>query len=447
MKIVSVAAVFLILCGGEGYSADWEIGPLSDDAIVGSSGLCFDVDTSAGWPTLSFPMQLKPSQTYGGTNAGLLTIVFDPCDTAKVNIKYKSWVARVTSYNLSQGNKAEIIFTRLSPAVLIDSSTSKIMLKAVAPNSSNRSGRAARGGTRGRGRQQGRSRAQRTGSQRAGTPAMFKYVAFSAKDEVTVYPVDKLSGLTSAQLLLDEPWVLAWFGSATPVRGFVEPFDVEVPGGGVNKDLIRGARGQQLDVPVLIRLEHKPSAIVSNEDSLTFSFSDKAGKIAIMPACGRKIFLPSETEKWVKGLPGEIVKQCRLWSRNLRDYPVNVVEEFSVDREKDVLSVRQKFEWASFEDDWKSPEVKAAPLPAMLALSLGEGAPVTFTQGDKQVKPTDYDLMGAAGLAMGIEGGDEYTYRITGLGKYLWAAPKRGDLSQDGKRLQAKLEEHIREMI
>jgi hypothetical protein len=101
----------------------------------------------------------------------------------------------------------------------------------------------------------------------------------------------------------------------------------------------------------------------------------------------------------------------------------------------------------SFDDDWGTPAVKAAPVPPMLAMALGGKVPVTFHQGAKQVEPTDYNLMDTPGKAMGVEGADSYEFRIHGLGKYVFHQRNSAPASKETASLRAKLGAHVQEMV
>ena len=206
-------------------------------------------------------MLLKPATTYGGASAAIFTVSVHP---------------------------ANVTASRLSPAVLIDSSATEVTFGP--PGAAGSSGPVGSG---------------------------ISELAFVMGGKVTVRSVGELAG----ELVLDEPWLLAWFGPHSPLRGFPEPFDVEVPGGGVNKDLVRGATGQRLDLPVLIRLEHRPQSLSAGAHGLRISFARAAGKIAVMPLFGGRVFLPEETADWAQALPKEVLAQCRLWSAKLRDVP------------------------------------------------------------------------------------------------------------------------------
>jgi hypothetical protein len=236
-----------------------------------------------------------------------------------------------------------------------------------------------------------------------------------------------------------------WFGSDTPLSGWPGPFDVEDAHGVSKQRLTRPAPA--LDLPILLRLEHKPASIrLEAGRGLVLTFPKKVGKMAVMPLAGGRVFLPAETEKWSAGLPADVLAQCRLWSAKLRDFPLSVGESFDVDAAAGAVTVQQKFQWASFDDDWDSPPVKAAPVPPMLAVALGGGADVRFSHNGREVRAVHCRLMDTPGKAMAVEGADAYAYRIGGL-KALVDRPPAAAVAPAAKPYRQKLERHVRRMV
>jgi len=320
----------------------------------------------------------------------------------RIRVERNAWEHHVGVYGVS-GGEARVVLSRLTPAVLIDSPSRTVVLRNRAP-------------TR---------------------------VAFLSGGVVVSRNVEEIPEKPA----LDEPWVLAWFGKATPYRNYPEVADLDDEHTGADKVSLGKRRPANLDMPLLFRLEHKPKAIRSDGSAVALEFEERAGKVAVMPLFGGKGLSPEETEEWTRQLPDKVIEQCRLWSQRLRDYPLSVKETFAVDAENDVLSIGQEFTWESFRDDWGTPPVKAAAVPPMLGLALGGGVPVTFHQDGREVQPVDYNLMDTPGKEMGIEGADSYEYRIRGLSEYLLYQRKPATLARETEHLRTKLEKHIREMV
>ena len=344
---------------------------------------------------------------YTGAAAPVLDISFGA--DAKPEAGKKSWVHQAIVYHTAAG-ETTVTVNRLSPAVLVDHPGSEVVLAVP----------------------------------QAGAP--IRYLATVEGGKVVTRAAADLaeSGISTH---LDEPWILAWFGADTVICGHSGMYDVD-SAAGVSKERLTSGAQDRVDVPVLVRLEHRPAAIKRRGGTIVLQFPASAGKVAIMPLFGRRVWLPPETEGWKSGLPEEVTAQCRLWSRVLRDYPVTVTESFSVDAARDVLAIGEAFEWASFEDDWKTPPVKAAPVSPMLAMALGGGVPVTFHAGEKEIVPADYRLMDSFGKAMGVEGADAYEYRIAGLGRSLLSErSSRRPAAPVAKPLREQLERHVAEMV
>lgn len=230
-----------------------------------------------------------------------------------------------------------------------------------------------------------------------------QYAAWAEKGRI------KVATLVDDQPLdPEEPWLLLWFGERTPLSGHLGPVDVQEPGGVPGK-LLEGAP-EPLDIPLLVRWEKRPVSVKVSPAEIVFSFSERVGKCAVMPLFGARLFLPKETVEWQHGLPQEILDQCRLWARLLRDIPVEVEESWTWSADQDAVEVHQRFQWVSFEDDWQTPPVKAAPLPPMLALAIETGIPVEFWSESRPVQPRHWNVMETAGSLMGLEGVDEYTW-------------------------------------
>jgi hypothetical protein len=248
-----------------------------------------------------------------------------------------------------------------------------------------------------------------------------------------------------APLRWDEPWVLVWFGSDTAAWGHADLCDVDSQAG-VDKAAMGESR-RPLDIPLLLRMEHHPTAVSVQNGQMVFEFAGPAGKVAVMPLFGRRIWLPDETEDWRTALPEQVTQQCRLWSSWLRDFPLTVEETYQMGQSGDALVVREAFQWISLEDDWQTPPVKAAPLPPMLAVALGGRVPVTFLVGGKPLRPVDGNLMDFAGKMMAVEGAEGYEYRLERLGEYLWRVPEPAAVVAEARPLPVRLEHQVAEML
>jgi len=393
-------------CAGEWIPSEMAAGSFRSDA-----GLSFRVGLKKGWPVLGRTTtalanprsRLHP--VYEGATVPLLTVAFADDQAPKPRLEQEAWDHQIATYALPGGGSASLLLSRLTPAVLAESTGDRIAFTGAAP----------------------------------------KHVAFVVNGRPVVHPAASLAELPADQVKLTEPWLLAWFGTSTPLKGSATPIDVG-DRTGVSKARLMAGLSQPLDLPLLFRLEHAPKAIDAR-GGLAFTFAGGTGKIAVMPLAGGRIFLPEETEGWAKGLPEPILERCRRWSVWLRDIPLTVSETFSVAEDGGSVTVRQQFTWTSFDDDWRSPQAKAAPVPPMLATALGGGVPVRFFQAGKEVEPADCRFMAAFGRMMVLEGADAYEYRIDGLEKYLWRKREPRAVAPEAKPIQAKLERRVADTV
>ncbi|MCC7144826.1 MAG: hypothetical protein IT443_00110 [Phycisphaeraceae bacterium] len=213
---------------------------------------------------------------------------------------------------------------------------------------------------------------------------------------------------------LSESWLLCWFAGS-------QKWDL-------------------WDVPVLVVLQHKPTAIQLSAQGLELSFPAQAGVVAVMPLFGYdKLPLtpaaPTDspappnlagrnqsTQSWQTTLPPDVAARCRYFSRLVRAYPVYCHEQFALDG-SDVV-IRFNFQWLQTPDDWHTPPLKLAPLPPTLGLAWWAGQhsakrpfPVVF---DAPLK--DIDLMTPYGPLVGAEGVDQLTLRLAVM-PYVQFAP------------------------
>ena len=192
---------------------------------------------------------------------------------------------------------------------------------------------------------------------------------------------------------MEENWVLVWFA---------------------------GAKGwTNWDSPWVVYLQHKPTAIKLNGDGLHFEFKVAAGDVVLFPLYGYdkgsplgKDFLathglPSNkirTWDWVQAIPRDPLMRVKYWSCATREFPIYCEDSFSVNRAKDTVTIRQRFQWHSIDDDWETRHIKVAPISPTLALaSMDKQFPVEFS---KPVR--DFALSTPYGPYMAVENVDTF---------------------------------------
>ena len=203
--------------------------------------------------------------------------------------------------------------------------------------------------------------------------------------------------LTAAEM--DECWILVWFA---------------------------GAKGwTNWDSPWAVFLQKKPVSMELNDTGLHLRFRHGAGDVVLLPLYGylkpplegkdwlAAHGLPSKkiaTWKWADFLTREPLTRVRYWASALREFPIYCEDSFSVDRSKESVTIRQRFQWHSIPDEWQTPHLKLAPLsPPLAQASMDEAFPVTFSR-----RVMNLDLFTPYGPCMGIEGVDQYdaTFKV-----------------------------------
>ncbi len=245
---------------------------------------------------------------------------------------------------------------------------------------------------------------------------------------------------SSISASMNEAWLLVWFNGAESWKSW--------------------------DAPVLIVLQHKPTALKLSKDGLSLTFSESAGIIATMPLYGYwKVplsessdflaaqSLPSKgiaTDAWAELLPDGVVERCRFFSSVLRMYPVYCKEEYQP--YKDAILVRESFSWLAIDDDWQTPATKLAPVPPTIALAWWAG-----NNTAKHPFPMDFsnpiydpDLFTPYGPYVGIKDVDNYTismYTVDYLGS-VEEAPTYGiDKNPLASAVVQKLQQQVAEKL
>ena len=192
------------------------------------------------------------------------------------------------------------------------------------------------------------------------------HVAWSTREG----PRSFKQGLTQDSTGMEENWLLFWFAGATNWTNW--------------------------DAPWAIFLQHKPTWTRLDADGLHLEFPSTAGDVVIMPLYGyfklppfgrdylvehglksRKLY----SWEWEKGIARDPLARLRFWAGALREFPVYCEETFSVDRARDEVTIRSRFQWHSINDDWNTKHFKLAPISPPLGLvAKDKNFPVRFSK-------------------------------------------------------------------
>ena len=151
------------------------------------------------------------------------------------------------------------------------------------------------------------------------------------------------------------------------------------------------------DCPWVVYLQHKPDTLSLDDDGLHLDFPKRAGDVVMMPLYGYEK-LPTEsrdfraehrlpalkvkikTWEWPKVVPRDPLTRVRYWAAVMREFPVYCEETFSVDRARDTVTLRSRFETRTISDDWRTRRIQLAPVSPALALVAKDGGfPVRFS--------------------------------------------------------------------
>jgi hypothetical protein len=191
---------------------------------------------------------------------------------------------------------------------------------------------------------------------------------------------------------MQQNWVMVWFAGA---RGWT--------------------RG---DIPCVVYLQHEPASMRLDTNGLHFRFSGPAGDMVLLPLYGSYV-APAEgsqslasfagkklkTWEWPKVLTREPLMRVRYWASALREFPIYCQETFSVDRSTDTLTIRQRLDYRSINDDWGTTHLKLNPVsPSLGLVSKDPQSPVKFSRPVMDLEmPTPYGPYMAAEGASPLE--------------------------------------------
>ena len=205
-----------------------------------------------------------------------------------------------------------------------------------------------------------------------------------------------------------EPWILCWFEGANgwDHLWFGQPCHW------------RGRHPERpfphVDVPWLIVLQRRAERIELGTDGLHLAFADEAGTMAAMPLYGADFLSVEKTRLWRHGLPEDVRDRCRRWSRYLRRVPIACRETFTIDEARDLVAIKQTFDYLTIEDEWNTPAETIAPYPPFALLAAQNGFPVAFEE-----PPANDEMATLYGPYAFRSGAQSAAYELHGLLRYI----------------------------
>lgn len=295
------------------------------------------------------------------------------------------WAHHEMTFTSAVG-QLHIVTSRLSPAVLVDSTANSLRLLS--------------------GPVTGYSLNNGSLNYRQAAPAYPKYVAYSTSGNIQGMA---LSNSTTALTGLDQNWILIWYGTNSHFVDTRRP--LTYPG-------VPWSSAFQADVPVLVVFEHLPTSIrQSTVGGVELAFAGGAGRLAVMPLYGRFIQRAADTQAWASAVPSIVAQKARWWSQRLCDFPMTAGETYEYNSATDTVLIHETFQFQTF----CGGGIRFAPVPPMLAVAADKLG-VTFSGVvSDPAYATDF------GPYRGIENSNGYTWSISGLDKYVRARRSTSD--------------------
>ena len=173
---------------------------------------------------------------------------------------------------------------------------------------------------------------------------------------------------------MTQPWLLAWWQGSDGWTGW--------------------------DVPYLVTLQHRPTALDFTTDGVTLAFPKTAGAVTTMPLFGyaklpqqaawrqrpEAFHVPAnwpaaqwQTWTWAAGIPAVVTARCNWWTRALTRFPYAVHETYTINHQAGSVDVRDAFDYIPIANDWHTPPLVTAPLSPSLAVAKLGGFPMTVS--------------------------------------------------------------------
>lgn len=397
------------------------------------SGLALTVE-DAGWP--GFSMLAHPFGTFGTLSAPYWNLTPFQFGTIRmseaghlVNQKVNE-VSNTLTFANDKNATLQVTMTRLSPAVLLESSSTELELFGVKDKPTSPGNPATLPLSNIKPLRWATPRAD--GTVATGVLGSVPILNLVVTPEPSLAP-EKAAVPPVANL--GQTWLLLWYGSGSPFASS------KVPGVMMGNDFTDPVRRKtvfQADVPFLFVFEKSPQAIeLNNVGQLAITFPGAAGKVVMLPLFGHDVQAAGMTEKWLKEFPEEIKNRCDDWVKRLGDFPVNVKEITAYNSRVDRVTISEKFEYTSIR---KGGE-KTALIRPMLALGLQQKLPVVVTP-----QPVDLKYATQFGPLMAVSG-DHYEWHLDGLGKYVAGREIIGPANNKSAELEKELSAEVDKVL
>ena len=351
-----------------------------------TAGLGFQVK-AVDWPFLILPGGVKGGNMtlLGPTGIDFGNIKIPGDTSSSLTNEIVDWSHNEMTFLSNTGSQLNLWVSRLTPAILVQSSSNSIRLLT--------------------GDVTGNTFDGSTITPRPTGPSYPKYIAFQSGGLVQTHILDQ-SPYTLP--LLDQNWLLLWYGSNSHFVDTKKPLTYTHPSD--HSGMVPEEYAYQADAPILIVFQNQPNSIKNpSEGGVELSFSSTAGFFSFSPLLGRDHLNSIETDSWFNGLPNEIIQRSQWWAQHLCDYPISANETYDYDEATDTAIISENFTFQNV----CSGGIKLSPIPPMLGITK-DTLNVTFSG-----PIADGTLNTEFGPYLGIENTDFYTWRVSALQKYV----------------------------
>lgn len=390
----------------------WQAGSVGLRAVTDNdmrtAGLGFIV-TVAGWPSLSLQGGVQPfwDVVLGPVGIPMGKVKTLPSSTATFSAQSTSWAKNKMTFTPSSGGAVNLWASRLSPAVLAETTDSALRLFA---------------GNVIKYEWDGNSNeiVERQ------VPVRLKYLSYSTGG---TRKYATLGTGTTSLTALDQGWMLLWMGNNTHAMETRRIMDYGAP---------PDTDAYAADVPILLVFQNQPTGIkLSSEGGVEVTFSGAAGRIAILPLYGRDHLPASQTESWYNNLPTGVQQKIQFWAPRLAYFPADVAETYSYSGGSATIT-----ENITYETVRAAGGTKFAPLPPILSLAR----PLLNPIFSHSVQESGYASQ--FGPIEGIDNRDSYSWTVPDVSRFI--DPQRlipqsgGTVPAD---LQAELENQVTRLV
>lgn len=287
------------------------------------------------------------------------------------------------TYNAGQASQVKLTISRLTPAILVNSSSSTLSFFA------------------GNVKKYTKINDTTVSNPPTIAPSSPKYAAFSQGGTTQIRSLSTTNTVISP----DQNWILVWYGANSH---FV---DSKVPKYSMSPvwEFPRSSI-YQADIPVLFVFENLPTGVQnSSEGGVQFNFAAGAGNVTALPLFGKDTQDSSVTEGWSGGLPVAVSQKIQSWSQRLCEFPTTVSESYAY--VPDTATITENFTFTQV----CSGGTKFATIPPFLGI-VKDNLNVQFSG-----TVVNGDLNTEFGPTFGVNNptNNSYTWSISGLNKYL----------------------------